>query len=358
MSEGFHAIAVHKVVRETADAVTLHLDIPVSLTETFAYTAGQYLTFEAEINGEKVRRSYSLCTYGPADRHPAVTIKKVDNGRMSTYMNTAVKEGDVLQVMAPMGKFTVIPDAAKSTHYVLFAGGSGITPMMGISKAVLMHEAGSKVTLVYANRNADSVIFKQALADMEKQHSGRFKVIHSYDQAALTWFGMKGHLTEDKVVNVLQSKIGGSYADYQYYICGPGPMMDVVKKGLSKAGVAASHVFTEYFSAPTSSEPKEEAATEASAFNGTAKITVHVYGKTQQIECDDKTTVLKACMKNGIDPPYSCTVGVCTTCRAKVTKGELHMLEREGLTDDEIAKGYVLTCQAVPRSSEIELSYE
>jgi ring-1,2-phenylacetyl-CoA epoxidase subunit PaaE len=264
----------------------------------------------------------------------------------------------VLQVMAPMGKFTVIPDAAKSTHYVLFAGGSGITPMMGISKAVLMHEAGSKVTLVYANRNADSVIFKQALADMEKQHSGRFKVIHSYDQAALTWFGMKGHLTEDKVVNVLQSKIGGSYADYQYYICGPGPMMDVVKKGLSKAGVAASHVFTEYFSAPTSSEPKEEAAAEASAFNGTAKITVHVYGKSQQIECDDKTTVLKACMKNGIDPPYSCTVGVCTTCRAKVTKGELHMLEREGLTDDEIAKGYVLTCQAVPRSSEIELSYE
>ena len=336
----------------------MHLDIPVSLTETFAYTAGQYLTFEAEINGEKVRRSYSLCTYGPADAHPAVTIKKVDNGRMSTYMNTAVKEGDVLQVMAPMGKFTVIPDAAKSTHYVLFAGGSGITPMMGISKAVLMHEAGSKVTLVYANRNADSVIFKQALADMEKQHSGRFKVIHSYDQAALTWFGMKGHLTEDKVVNVLQSKIGGSYADYQYYICGPGPMMDVVKKGLSKAAVAASHVFTEYFSAPTSSEPKEEAAAEASAFNGTAKITVHVYGKSQQIECDDKTTVLKACMKNGIDPPYSCTVGVCTTCRAKVTKGELHMLEREGLTDDEIAKGYVLTCQAVPRSSEIELSYE
>jgi ring-1,2-phenylacetyl-CoA epoxidase subunit PaaE len=358
MSEGFHGIAVHKVVRETADAVTLHLDIPVSLTETFSYTAGQYLTFEAEIKGEKVRRSYSLCTYAPADAHPAVTIKRVDGGRMSNYLNSNLNEGDLLQVMPPMGKFTLVPEAGRSTHYILFAGGSGITPMMGISKAVLMHEPGSIITLVYANRNPESVIFKNTLLEMEKLYPGRFKVINSYDQAPFTWFGMKGYLTEDKVLNVLQSKIGGSYTGFQFYICGPSPMMDVVKNGLSKAGVASANIHTEYFTAPVSSAGKAEESSDTAAFSGQANIKVHVYGKTHEITCDDKTTVLNACMKNGIDPPYSCTVGVCTTCRAKVTKGDLHMLEREGLTDDEINKGYILTCQALPRSSDIELSYE
>jgi len=357
MSEGFYNLKVNRVVQETADASTFYFEIPENLKDTFAYKAGQYLTFEAEINGEKVRRSYSLCTYAPADQLPAVTVKRVDDGRMSNYMNNHVKAGSEMQVMPPNGKFTVVPDAGRTEHYVLFAGGSGITPMMGITRAIMMHEPGSQVTLVYANRNPESVIFKNALADIEKQYSGRFKVIHSYDQAPFTWFGLKGFLTEDKVVNLLHQKIGGSFASYQYYICGPSPMMDVVKKALSKAGVEASHVHNEYFAAPVSENKAPETPAEA-AFNGSAKVTVKVYGKTHEIVCDDKTTILNACMKNGIDPPYSCTVGVCTTCRAKVHKGTLHMMEREGLTDDEIAEGYVLTCQALPRSGEINLTYE
>ena len=185
MTEGFFPLTIKKLVRETADATTFYFDIPASLKDTFAYSAGQYLTFEVEINGEKVRRSYSLCTYSGVDADPAVTVKKVDGGKMSTFMNAHLQEGDVIQTMPPMGKFTTIPDANRSQHYVLFGGGSGITPVLGIAKAILADEPNSQVTLVYANRNPDSVIFKQVLIDMEKANVGRFKVHHNYDTAPL-----------------------------------------------------------------------------------------------------------------------------------------------------------------------------
>ncbi len=358
MSEGFFPLVVKKAVKETADATTFYFDIPENLKDTFAYKAGQYLTFEIEIGGEKVRRSYSLCTFPGVDSDPAVTVKLVENGKMSTHFNTVVKEGDTLQVMPPMGKFVVNSDPSKANNYVLFGGGSGITPLMGISKQVLTTEQNSNVTLVYANRNPDSVIFKQVLADMEKTYGSRFKVIHSYDSAPFTWFGLKGMLTTDKVENIVKQKIGGSYDQYYYFTCGPGPMMEVVKTGLSKIGVPNDQISIEWFSAPTSSAPKAEESAADAAFSGTATITMKVYGKMHTIQCDSNTTVLNAAMKQGIDPPYSCTVGVCTTCRAKVSRGHLHMLEREGLSDKEIEQGYVLTCQSVPRSNEIELSYE
>jgi len=358
MSEGFFPLVVKKAVKETADATTFYFEVPESLKSTFAYKAGQYLTFDAEINGEKVRRSYSLCTFSEVDADPAVTVKMVEKGKMSTYLNTQIKEGDTLQVMPPMGKFIVDIDSSKAKNYVLFGGGSGITPLMGIAKEVLHKENNSNVTLVYANRNPDSVIFKQVLADMEKTFESRFKVIHNYDQAPFTWFGLKGMLTTDKIANIVKQKIGGSYDQYFYYTCGPGPMMEVVKTGLTQIGVSNDQIHIEYFSAPVSSTPQVEESIADTAFSGTANITMKVYGKTHTITCDSNTTILNAAMKQGIDPPYSCTVGVCTTCRAKVSKGHLHMLEREGLSDKEIEQGYVLTCQSVPRSNEIELSYE
>jgi ring-1,2-phenylacetyl-CoA epoxidase subunit PaaE len=163
MSQGFFPLKVSKTVHETVDATTFYFEIPENLASEFVYTAGQYLTFEAEIEGEKVRRSYSLCTYSGVDTQPAVTVKKVDGGKMSNYMNTQVKAGDIMQAMSPMGKFTVIPNSNESKNYVLFAGGSGITPVLGIAKAVLNDEPQSKVTLIYANRDPESVIFKALL---------------------------------------------------------------------------------------------------------------------------------------------------------------------------------------------------
>ncbi len=358
MSEGFYQLKVAKVVAETSDATTFHFDVPAELKETFSYTAGQYLTFEAEVNGEKVRRSYSLCTYSGVDAMPAVTVKRVDGGKMSNYFNSAVKVGDVMNVMPPMGKFTVVPSADASRNFVLFAGGSGITPVLGIAKAILNDEPKSKVSLVYANRDPESVIFKALLKEMEAQFSGRFQVLLSYDKAPLTWFGLKGQMTQDKVQNIVKSKIGGSFDQYHYFICGPGPMMEVIKSGLLGISVPSDKINIEYFSAPTSKTEQVEETAADSTFTGKAEVTIEVYGKTHTITCDKDTTILNAAMKQGIDPPYSCTVGVCTTCRAKVKLGSLHMLEREGLSDKEIEQGFVLTCQALPRSNKIELKYE
>lgn len=360
MSQGFHKIKVKEVIEETADAKTIVLDIPVNLKEAFSYQAGQYLTFESEINGEVVRRSYSLCTFSGVDDLPAVTVKRVEGGRMSNYFNDQVSAGTELDVMPPIGNFTTELNESNSKHYVLFAGGSGITPVYGIAKAVLNSEPNSQVTLVYANRDQDSVIFKDGLKSLEEAHNERFKVLHSYDKAPFTWFGLKGQLTTEKVENIIKNKIGGSFDTLPYYICGPGPMMSVIKEGLLSAGVPKENINIEYFTAPTSnseeSQPEDTAAEEG--FDGTSEITLTVYGKTHTVNCDENTTILNAAMKEGIDPPYSCTVGVCTTCRAKVSKGSVHMLEREGLSDQEIEDGFVLTCQSQPRSAKIELNYE
>ncbi len=211
MSQGFFPLKVSKTVKETADATTFYFEIPENLSSEFAYTAGQYLTFEAEIAGEKVRRSYSLCTYAGVDSQPAVTVKKVEGGKMSNYMNSQISEGDIMQVMPPLGKFTVTPELSVAKNYVLFAGGSGITPVLGIAKAVLKDEPQSKVTLIYANRDPESIIFKSLLNEMEKESNDRFKLLYSFDKAPFTWFGLKGQLTEEKVQSIVKTKIGGSF---------------------------------------------------------------------------------------------------------------------------------------------------
>jgi ring-1,2-phenylacetyl-CoA epoxidase subunit PaaE len=364
MDTAFYPLTVARIVRETSDAVTVYLNIPDDLKSKFQYVAGQFLTFRAQINGEDVRRSYSLCTDPTTDEIPAVTVKKVDQGKMSTWFNTSLKAGDSIDVMPPNGKFMVEPDPGRTHSYVLFGGGSGITPLMGIAKTVLNNEIGSKINLIYANRNPDSVIFKSQWNELEKSFVGRIKVYLSYDQAPFTWFGLKGLLTEDKVISILNGKIGGDRADQDYFICGPAPMMDVVKKGLAKAGVPQARIHTEYFSAPVSSGENQATAVTKDAdptevaFAGDSDVTVTIYGKTSQIKVDENISILDAAIKADLEPPYSCTVGVCTTCRAKVHKGKVEMREREGLSDEEIEQGYVLTCQSYCRSAEVVLSYE
>ncbi len=279
---------------------------------------------------------------------------------MSTFLNTQIKAGDTIKILAPNGKFVVEVDPAQQKHYVLFGGGSGITPLRSILKSVLTQEPGSRVTLIYANRNSESVIFNEDITEWAEKYKDRFSVLHSYDEAPIGWFGLKGYLTEDKIGQILNSRIPGGYLGCEYYTCGPSPMMDVVKKGLKANGVPDEQIHMEYFTAPTSSGNAEEMETvEADeGFNGTGNVVVHVYGQRHEIEMDDKTTILDAANHEGLQAPYSCTIGVCTTCRAKVLKGKVEMLEREGLSDQEVEEGYILTCQAHIKSSEVELIYE
>ncbi len=356
-----YPIKIAKISRETKDAVSIQLAIPSELAAEFSYKPGQYLTLETMINGELVRRAYSLCSSPFTDSAPAIGVKKVFEGKMSSFLNDALKEGDEIQVLPPNGKFVVDINANTRQHYVLFGGGSGITPLLSILKSLLNQEPNSTITLIYANKTKDEVMFSNVIDQLADKNKDRFKVFYSYDSAPMMWFGLKGILNMEKVGQILQSRIQGSYLDCKYYICGPTGMMDVVKQGLSNNGVPADAIFTEYFTSPTASNKTDVSVTIDAVdnnFKGYGSVKVHLYGKVHEIEIDDKTTILDAANHEGLQPPYSCTIGVCTTCRAKLIKGDVHMIEREGLSDAEIAEGYILTCQSQIRSNEVELKFE
>jgi ring-1,2-phenylacetyl-CoA epoxidase subunit PaaE len=354
MPAGFYKLKVDKIKRETPDAVSIRLLVPPPLKGMFAYEAGQYLTFHAMINGEDVRRSYSVCSSPFTDAMPTVAVKQVENGRMSTFLNTKLKEGDLIEAMPPMGKFTVSPDKNASKHYVLFGGGSGITPLMSIALTVINEEPNSKVTLVYANRDETSIIFHEEIKNLA---SDRFEAIHILENAGDGWTGLKGMLSQPKIKQLLDMKLGAAQKDAEYFICGPTGLMQLVESSLKDSlGINPNQVHLEYFTA-VKKEPTEEV--EVIEDDGSEKqVTVELYGDQETITVEPGMTILEAAQDAGMDPPFSCTVGVCTTCRAKVHSGKVRMDEREGLSDAEIEEGYVLTCQAHPVTSKVDLTYE
>lgn len=360
MPAGFFSIPVAKVNKETKDAVSITFDVPPLMASQYAYKAGQYLTFNVVINGEEVRRSYSMCSSPVTGEAITIAVKEVEDGRMSGYLNSSVKAGDVLEIMPPMGKFILNPNPSAANNYLLFGGGSGITPLISIAKTALKMEPNSKCYLVYANRNEDSVIFKAELDALEAAYSN-FKVIYSYDTPSAEWSGLSGFLTQEKVSELTRQELGLNYPVAQYYTCGPGPMMDVVVKGLQSIGVRDDSIHTEYFTAKTKEEPTASAGAQSQNYSDEVierTISVEVYGDKKDIVVKPTETILIAAQNAGMDPPYSCTVGVCTTCRAKVRSGSTKMEEREGLSDAEIEEGYILTCQAHPLSDGVDLVFE
>ena len=360
MPAGFYSIPVAKIKRETKDAVSISFDIPSHLTDEFQYKAGQYLTFSKIINGEEVRRSYSLCSNPVSDSDYSVAVKQVDDGRMSTFLNTQLSEGDVLDIMPPMGKFILEPNATASNHYFLFGGGSGITPLLSIIKTALVAEPNSKCYLVYANRDVDSIIFKAELDALESKYSN-LKVIYSLDKPSSDWSGLSGYLTKDAVSEIVRQELGLNYPVAQYYTCGPGPLMDIVVVGLKAIGIRDENVHTEYFTAKVKEDnPVSETAAAENYSDEVIErtIKVEVYGEQKEVIVKPTETILIAAQDAGMDPPYSCTVGVCTTCRARLRSGRANMEEREGLSDAEIEEGFILTCQAHPLSDDVDLVFE
>ncbi|PCJ65950.1 MAG: hypothetical protein COA58_07680 [Bacteroidetes bacterium] len=361
MPAGFYSIPVSKVNRETKDAVSITFDIPPLMATQYEYKAGQYLTFSAMINGEEVRRSYSMCSSPVTGEKITIAVKEVEDGRMSTFLNSSVKEGDTLEIMPPMGKFILEPNPTSANHYFLFGGGSGITPLLSIIKTALKEEVNCKCYLVYANRDEDSIIFKAEIDRLQAAHNN-FKVIYSLDNPTGSWMGHRGFLTKEIVSEITREELGLNYPVAQYYTCGPGPMMDVVVDGLQSIGVRDENINTEYFTAKATEESSN--STSASVSDNTSDeviertINVEVFGDQKNITVKPDETILIAAQDAGMDPPYSCTVGVCTTCRARLRSGRASMDEREGLSDAEIDEGYILTCQAHPLSDDVDLVFE
>lgn len=351
----FYNLPVVAKKQETADAVSISFQIPDDLKDQFRYKQGQYLTLQMDINGEKVRRAYSLSSSPVIDDLHTVTVKRVDGGKMSNRIND-IELGTMMEVMPPQGRFFTEINASNRKHYFLIGGGSGITPLISIIKTVLHAEPNSKCTLIYGNRNAASIIFKQELDELVASHPERLNVVYSIDQSESGWNGLTGMLTADTIKQLI-SQHQGVLTEREYFICGPAGMMDQAKQAVQSLGVNASNIHIEYFTAPVGGEEKPvEVTAPEPDFEG-SKVFVKLGGKEYELLIKDKTTILYAGIKAGIDPPFSCEAGICSTCMAKVIEGSVKMDENNILTDDEVKKGYVLTCQAHPTSKIVVLEY-
>ena len=356
MAEHFHRLRVAEIVPETDDANSIRFEVPDDLKGAFAFKAGQHLTLRADIGGEEVRRNYSLCV-APDEGQLKVTVKRIAGGVFSNWIAEALKAGDELDVMPPHGSFTYPFETGAKRRYVAFAGGSGITPVMALIRTALAAEPASSFTLLYGNRDSNSVIFLDALADMKDRYMGRFELYHflSDEEGEVGLFnGMLNQETCDAAVAALVGDPGDVDA---WFICGPGPMMDAAEASLKGKEVAHERIHLERFTAGRPSAALAAAMAQAQAEAAGLMLGVTIDGRTRRIEFDG-TNILDSARKAGLPAPFACKAGVCATCRARVTSGKVEMAVHYGLSDDEVAAGYVLTCQSVPVGEGVAVDYD
>ncbi|WP_345163944.1 ferredoxin--NADP reductase [Nibribacter koreensis] len=354
MSNTHYHMKVAEITQETADAVTLHFEHPER--NSISFIPGQFLTLIIPVNGSKIRRSYSLCST-PDDPRLSVTIKRVEGGLMSNYILDNVKVGQEIEVMAPLGNFNLKADASKKRHIYLFGGGSGITPLMSMTRTILKDEPQSRVTLIYGNRNENSVIFKSEFDRLEAENPERLKVVYVYNESLKDATEQQeeniGLLDRMMVIKLMDKCKAPGYSDESFYMCGPEGMMNEVRDALQFMKVPADRVFKESFVAPTTPEDKNVTGANETDEIVTQTVTIIYEGKEYKVEVEPNETILEAGLRDDIDLPYSCQAGLCTACRGKCLTGRVHLDEREGLSDSEIAQGYVLNCVGHPLTSDV-----
>ncbi|MGQ0560193.1 MAG: 2Fe-2S iron-sulfur cluster-binding protein [Sphingosinicella sp.] len=353
----FHRLAIAQVIEETGEARSFRFDVPAELRSAFAFTPGQHLTLKAEIGGEEIRRNYSLCV-APQDDEVRITIKRIAGGVFSNWANDNLAPGDAIDVMPPHGSFTWDFDSGAANHYVGFAGGSGITPVMSLLKTALLTEPDSRFTLFYGNRDSQSVIFLEELARLKNRFIDRLEVFHFLDQEAGEIDFLNGMLDRAKCDDVLDH-IVDAQALAAFFICGPEPMMDAAEMALNARDVPRERIHLERF---TAGRPPPAVAAQIQALSQEAQgltMQVTLDGRTRRVAFDAAAgNILDSARSAGLPAPFACKAGVCATCRAKVLDGEVEMAARYGLTDEEVAAGYVLTCQSVPKSKGLAIDYD
>ncbi|ETW12507.1 phenylacetate-CoA oxygenase/reductase, PaaK subunit [Roseivivax marinus] len=354
----FHPLTVTDVQKTTRDAVVVTLRPEDDAAQAFDFTQGQYLTFRRDFDGDELRRSYSICA-GLDDGVLRVGIKRVDGGAFSTWANEELKPGDTLEAMAPMGKFFTPLDAATEKHYLAFAGGSGITPVLSIVKTVLAREPNAQVTLVYANRQVSSIMFREELEDLKNTYLGRFSVIHVLESESQDIDLFSGRVDAEKMDALFRHWIDPASVDTAF-ICGPEPMMLTIAESLRQHGLTDDRIKFELFASSQPGRAKKKVVSKQAAEAGAmceAQVTLDGATRTFRMP-KDGTPVLQAALDNAMDAPFSCRAGVCSTCRAKVLEGEVEMETNHALEDYEVRAGYVLTCQCVPISDKVVITYD
>jgi ring-1,2-phenylacetyl-CoA epoxidase subunit PaaE len=356
MAEHFYTLRVAEIVPETDEANSIRFDVPDEHKEAFRFKAGQHLSVRADIGGEEVRRNYSLCV-APDEGQLKVTVKRIAGGIFSNWVGDNLKAGDTLDVMAPHGSFTVEFDPTKAHHYVAFAGGSGITPIMSLIRTALAEEPRSRFTLFYGNRDSSSVIFLEGLATLKDRYMGRLELFHFLDAEAGDIDLFNVMLDQARCTLAIEHLVGDPGAVAAWFICGPGPMMDAAEAALVDKGIDKERIHIERFTAgrPSAALAAQMQALQEQAAGLTVSVTLD--GRTRKVEFS-QANILDSARAAGLPAPFACKAGVCATCRAKVTSGKVEMAARYGLTDEEVAAGYVLTCQSVPAGEGVAVDYD
>lgn len=348
--KNYYELTVKEIIQETPDAIKVIFDKPNEIS----YQAGQYITIILTFNGKESRRSYSLCSSPVTDDFLAIAIKKVDGGNVSNYLVRNLNPGDKLNVLNPGGNFTTEFHSNNERTLLLFAGGSGITPILSIIKTALHTEPKSKIILVYQNRNIQTTIFKDYLEKLHRKFPHRFQVVHILSKPEKTWEGKAGRLSAEMVAEIVkEEKIDLSASDV--FFCGPKGMMDTAELVMKKLGVDKNRRYKESF--VSSSRPDEDAnrSNQSVPEFEESEVTILLEGEEYQIKVKREDFILETGLDAGLDLPFSCQSGLCTTCRGKLLEGKVIMEDPEGLTDDEIAEGYVLICIGHPGSEKIRI---
>ena len=349
----FHSLTVSKIVKETSDAVSVSFDIPESLKADFVFIPGQYLTIKMMISGEECRRSYSICS---SKNEPlTVAVKKVPNGKMSSLINDNLNVGDSIEIMPPQGNFLLNPSEKNTRKFVGFAAGSGITPIMSMIKQMVISEPNSQFLLFYSNKTEDEVIFKNQF-DQFSDSSLDVKFIYTRQKAESAL--LEGRIDQQKATDLIQSNMSWVNSD-AFYLCGPEEMIFSTKNALKSFGILEDKIKFELFTSPVILAEKQEPVEVDEGFDGEAMITVICDDEEVEFALDrDGDTILDAAMDEDVDVPFSCKGAVCCTCKAKVVEGKVSMDANYALSEEEVADGFVLACQAHPASAKVIIDFD
>lgn len=355
MAVHFYPVKVKAIQQETKDCVSVLLDIPGSLQEAFQFTQGQYLTVKANIKGQDVRRNYSLCS-SPLSNEWRIAVKKVEGGLFSTYANAQLKAGDTIEVMPPSGKFFSVLNPSNKKNYLAIAAGSGITPILSIIKTTLAVEPNSNFILVFGNRTRHSIIFKEQLESLKNKYLERLQLVHVLSKERTESLINQGRIDENKLLE-LSKLIHYSTID-ECFICGPEEMMLQAKNFLQQQNTAAN-IHVELFEAKSQKSKLKNDNSISETDVPKSNITVQFDGRSFDFKLSyNSESILDAALQQGVDLPYACKGGVCCTCKAKLISGEVSMDVHYGLEPDEIAAGFILTCQSHPLTENVIVDYD
>ncbi|MCB0724556.1 MAG: ferredoxin--NADP reductase [Ignavibacteriae bacterium] len=367
MSRKYHPLKVSKVVKDTKDAVAISFDIPSELSDSFKYKQGQFLSLQLKIDGNEVRREYSLSSSPYLDEPITIASKKVPKGFASKFLYDSVNEGDIIEVFPPQGKFFTELDPENEKFYFLIGGGSGITPLFSILRSILKVEPKSKVILYYGNNREEDIMFYDELRNLSSEYPNTFKLYLTLNEPGNNWTGLSGIINKAYLLRIIEETIYIDKESVEYFICGPEVMMVNVVSWLESIGIPAEKIHREYFTAPYHHQQetveKEDGVVTAEEGEPASELkprVVKVKLDNDEFEVDVKPgqVIIDAVKDAGYDPPFSCLSGICTTCRARLKSGKVEMDEREGLSDAEINDGYILTCQSHPLSDDVSIDYE